>query len=152
MGPILLVLPDGSSGDQFRSLRDWLAHESEMRGQVGLVESEPVPGTLGSGIIAALSVGVGSDSAIGTLVSGIVSWLRHLVRQRRQPVPTEVTLKFPDGGSIKIVTAVAQAWAPAELRNQIDHLAGLVSAGALASAGTPEITGPAAGPTAADAG
>ncbi|HUN36613.1 MAG TPA: hypothetical protein VMU95_31850 [Trebonia sp.] len=133
MGPILLTLPDGSSGDQLRNLRDWLSHESEMRGRIGLVESEPVPGTLGSGIIEALTVGVGSGGAISVLVSGLVSWVRQLAGQRREPVPAEVTVKFPDGGSIKIVTAVAQAWTPAELRDQIDHLAGLMSAGLDAS-------------------
>jgi len=99
-----------------------------MRGRVGLVEGEPVPGTLAGGIVEALTVGVGSGGAVSVLVSGIVSWLRQLARQRRPDVPAEVTLKFADGGSVTIVTAVAQAWTPAELGEQIDHLAGLVSA------------------------
>jgi hypothetical protein len=128
MGQILLALPDGSSGDQLRSLRDWLGRESELRGHIGSVESVPVAGTLGGGLVKALTIGVGSGGAITVLVSGVVSWLRQLVGLRRQPVPAEVTVEFPEGGSIKIVTAVAQAWTQAELADQIDHLARLISA------------------------
>ncbi|HTU76504.1 MAG TPA: hypothetical protein VMG38_23540 [Trebonia sp.] len=146
MGPILLALPDGSSGDQFRSLRDWLGHDSEMRGRIGLVEGEPVPGTLASGVVEALTVGAGSGGAISVLVSGIVSWLRQLARQRRHEVPAEVTLKFADGSTVTIVTAVAQAWTLAELGEQIDHLAELAAARVRAADDA------AARPTASDAG
>jgi len=153
MGSILLALPDGASGDQLRSLRDWLGREGELRGRIELVESEPVAGTLGGGgILKALSVAVGSGGAITALVSGIVSWLRQLAGQRRQPMPTEVTLEFAGGASIKIVADMVQGWTPAELGDQIDRLAGLVSPRALASAGDAEADGPDADPDAADAG
>lgn len=65
--------------------------------------------------------------------------LRQLARLRRQAVPAEVTATFPDGGSIKIVTSVAQAWTQAELADQIDRLAGLVSAHALTAGGAARI-------------
>jgi hypothetical protein len=145
MDRMVVALPDGSSGEQFRSLRDWLGRESELRGQIVDIEGKPAEHTLGIGVLEALSVGIGSDGAITVLVSGIVSWVRQLGRRRRHglpadgaPVPTEVTLRFADGGSIEISTATAQAWTTAELSSQIEYLVRAVSARALVSGDTPD--------------
>jgi hypothetical protein len=119
----MLSLPDGTSGDQWRSLHDWLGRETALRGRVELAESEPTPGRLGNGIVDVLTIGVSSGGAITVLVSGIVSWLRHVARQRPQPVPVSVTLKLPGGGMLKLETALVQAWSQAELRTQIADLA-----------------------------
>jgi Effector Associated Constant Component 1 len=152
VGWILLALPDGSSGDQLRSLRDWLGHESELRGRVGVVESVPTAGMLGGGLVEALTVGVGSGGAVTVLVSGVVSWLRQLVGQRRQPVPAEVTVKFAGGDSVKIVTSVAQAWTQAELADQIDRMARLMSARVLSADAAAEAGESGVRPTSTDAG
>jgi hypothetical protein len=134
MGPIVLALPDGSSGEQLRSLRDWLSRERDLRGHIADIKSTPGPGKLDGGLMKALSVAVGSEGAITVLVSGIISWLRQVGGQRRPsaaagsaPVPTEVTLEFADGSSLTMATAIAQAWTPAELSLQIGILARLVS-------------------------
>jgi hypothetical protein len=68
MRDIVLAIPDGASGDQLRSLRDWLGQESELRGHVGFPEGDAVPGTLGSGIPEAITAEVGSGGAISALV------------------------------------------------------------------------------------
>jgi hypothetical protein len=145
MGPIVIALPEGSSGE-LRSLRDWLGREGELRGRIGDIEAKPGPEALGGGLMKALSVAVGSQGAITVLVSGMISWLRQVARQRGQsaqaataPVPTEVTVGFADGSSIEIKTAVVQAWTTAELSSQIEVLARLVSARALPPDDTPEI-------------
>jgi hypothetical protein len=139
MGPIVLALPEGASGEQLRSLRDWLGHQGDLRGRIGDIEGKPGAEALGGGLMKALSVAVGSGGAITILVSGVISWLRQVAGQRRAaalpgsaPVPTEVTMEFADGSSIKISTAVAQAWTAAELSVQIDTLARAVTARALA--------------------
>jgi hypothetical protein len=129
MREIALALPDGSSGDQWRSLRDWLGWESELRGHIELVESGAVPGTLGSGLVEALTVGVGSGGAVTVLISAIVSWLRQLGGRGRQLVPVEVTMTLPQGGSLTINTSVAREWTQAELGDQIDRMVRQVSAG-----------------------
>jgi hypothetical protein len=85
MGPIVLALPDVSSGEQLRSLRDWLGRERELRGQIRDIEGKPGPEALGGGIMKALSVAVGQEGASTVLLSGIVSWLRQVGRQRRRP-------------------------------------------------------------------
>lgn len=122
-------MPGGASGDQFRSLRDWLSREGELRGRIGLVEGKAVPGTLSSGIVEAITVGIGSGGAITVLVSGIISWLRQVAGQRREPVPAKVTLVLPDGGTVTLETAIMQELTQAELRDLVAHFAGLVSAG-----------------------
>jgi hypothetical protein len=127
MREITLALPDGSSGDQWRSLRDWLGREVELRGHVELVEGKAAPGTLGGGLAAALTVGLGSGGAVTVLVSGIVSWLRQLAGGSRRPVPVEVTITLPHGGGFTVKTSVAREWTQAELGEQIDRLAKQVS-------------------------
>jgi hypothetical protein len=127
MREIVLALPDGSSGDWLRGLSDYLGYESELRGHLRLVESEPARGTLSSGIVEALTVGLGSGGAITVLVSGLVSWLRQLAPREQQPVPAEVTLTFPNGGSVAIKTSVAREWTQAELAQQIDRLVKQIS-------------------------
>lgn len=122
MREIVLALPDGSSEDWLRGLSDYLSYEDELRGQIRLVESGPAPGTLSSGIVIALTVGLGPGGTITVLVSGLVSWLRQLAPQRQQPVPAEVTLTLPNGGSIAIKTSIAREWTQAELGQQIDRL------------------------------
>ena len=138
MGSIVLALLDESSGEQLRGLRDWLGREAELRGRIQLVESGPVPGTLGGGIVRALSVAVATGTAQGAagpggmvtvLVSGIVSWLRQLAGHGRHPVPTEITLDLAGGGRIEIKAPMVRAWTQAELGEQVDRLAALVQAG-----------------------
>jgi hypothetical protein len=122
MREIVLALPDGSSGDWLRGLGDYLGYESELCGRIRLMESEPVRGTLSSGIVEAVTVGLGSGGAITVLVSGAVSWLRQLAPQGQQPVPTELTMTLPNSGSVTVKTAVTRAWTQAELGEQIDRL------------------------------
>ena len=118
----MLALPDGSSGDWLRDLSDYLSYESELRGRIRPVESGLVPGTLSSGMVEALTVGLSSGGAVTVLVSGIVSWLRQLAPQGQQPVPTEVMVTLPGGSSVAIKTSVAREWTQAELERQIDRL------------------------------
>jgi Effector Associated Constant Component 1 len=122
MREIVLALPDGSSGDWLRGLSDYLSYESELRGRIRPVESGLVPGTLSSGMVEALTVGLSSGGAVTVLVSGIVSWLRQLAPQGQQPVPTEVMVTLPGGSSVAIKTSVAREWTQAELERQIDRL------------------------------
>jgi hypothetical protein len=93
-----------------------------LRGRIRLVEREPPRGTLSSGIVEAVSVGLGSGGAITVLISGAVSWLRQLASPGQQPVPTELTMTLPNSGSVTIKTSVARAWTQAELAGQIDRL------------------------------
>jgi hypothetical protein len=121
MEGIVLVLPDGTSEGQWRSLRDWLDGESELRGQLELVAGEAPPGRLsGDGVVAAISVAaVGSGGVLTVLISGIVSWLRLVARQ---PVPVKVSVTLSGGGSVSIETAVARAWTQEKLAVQIASL------------------------------
>ena len=116
----MLVLPDGTSEGQWRSLRDWLDGESELRGHLELVAGEAPPGRLsGDGVVAAISVAAGSGGALTVLISGIVSWLRLVARQ---PVPVKVSVTLSDSGSVSIETAVARAWTQEQLAVQIASL------------------------------
>jgi hypothetical protein len=127
MREIVLALPDGSSGDWLRGLGDYLGYESELRGRIGLAESEPVREALSSGIVEAVTVGLSSGGAITVLVSAVISWLRQLAPRGQQPVPTELTMTQPNGASVTIKTSVARAWTQAELGEQIDRLVSQLS-------------------------
>ena len=85
MREIVLALPDGSSGDWLRGLGDHLGYESELRGRIGLVESEPVRGTLSSGIVEAVTVGLGSGGAITVLPTALRRLRRRCVLIPRKP-------------------------------------------------------------------
>jgi Effector Associated Constant Component 1 len=135
MREIVLALPGGSSGDWLRSLSDYLSYEDELRGQLRLIEGGPVRETLSSGLVEALAVGLSSGGAFTVLASGLISWLRQLAPQATQPVPAEVTLTLPSGGSFTIKTSVARAWTQAELEWQVDRLVQQLSGADPADAG-----------------
>ena len=124
---IWIRLTGVSSGDSLRDLRDWLSQDSELRGRIVLRERPPVRGPVSPGFVEALTVGLGSGGAITVMVSGIVSWVRHLGAQRRQTFPAEIRLEFADGSSVHIVTETAAGWTQAELAEQVNTLAGLVA-------------------------
>jgi hypothetical protein len=121
------LIGGGSSGDLARDLRTWLNHEDELRGRIALVEAPAPPGALGSGVIEAITVGIGSGGAITIAVSGVISWLRQIAGRRdraeRPRVPATIRLEFADGSAAEIVTEVARAWTQAELADQVDRLA-----------------------------
>lgn len=127
MREIRLELPEEASGDQLRSLRDWLTHEGELRGRVDFAEGEPPPGTLSGGMPETLIALVGSGGAVTVLISGIISWLRQVSVQRREPTPVKVTLKRSDGSSVTLETELIRGWTQSELSDQIAHFSELMA-------------------------
>lgn len=115
------------ASDQLRSLRTWLTAEDVLRGQVNLVECPPGPGTLGGGMVEAVSVALGSGGAVTALVAGVVSWVRARADRRHPAVPLSVKLTFADGASVEISTTVAGQWPAEELASQLDHLTAMVA-------------------------
>jgi hypothetical protein len=91
----MLTAVGGQGADELRSLRAWLVDVDELRGRVDLVESPPVPRTLGP-VFDALAVALGPGGAATALATAVFSW----IRQRRG----EVTLKItrPDGAAVEI--------------------------------------------------
>ena len=84
-----------SGADDLRSLRGWLAEESELKGSVQLVASELGAGKLG-GLTDALIVAVGPGAGLTALASVTIAWLRS----RAGSVSYKLTRK--DGNSIEV--------------------------------------------------
>ncbi|MFF9396757.1 effector-associated constant component EACC1 [Streptomyces griseoluteus] len=106
---VTLTAAGGQDADELRSLRTWLADVDELRGRVALVESPPVPGTLGP-VLDALAVALGPGGVATALATAVFSW----IRQRRG----EVTVKIsrPDGAAVEISAKRVQGVEGSSLR------------------------------------
>ncbi|MFI1537358.1 effector-associated constant component EACC1 [Streptomyces anandii] len=110
------------SGDQLRSLGQWLRNDQELRGRVGDREAPVAPGALGP-VLDALEVALGPGGAATAFATGVIAWLRS----RRGEVRIKVTL--PGRRSLEL-TARRVAGLDAEaLRRQVAELADLVNQG-----------------------
>ncbi|WP_063736600.1 effector-associated constant component EACC1 [Kitasatospora aureofaciens] len=109
---LTLTAAGGQGADELRSLQAWLADVDELRGRVALVESPPVPGTLGP-VLDALVVALGPGGAATALATAVFSW----IRQRRG----EVTLKIsrPDGAAVEISAKRVQGIDGSSLRLEV---------------------------------
>ncbi|MGH3821684.1 MAG: effector-associated constant component EACC1 [Pseudonocardiaceae bacterium] len=84
--------------EELRSLFTWLAGEEEFRGRVRLVESAPLPGTLG-GWPEAVAVMLGQGGAVTVLASAVIAWIRHRTSE------VTCTLTRPDGTSVELTAS-----------------------------------------------
>jgi hypothetical protein len=73
---ITIEVAGDRAADEFRSLRDWLVAEEELRGQVRLELPPPDPGALGS-VVEALTVALGPGGVATAAASVLISWLRR---------------------------------------------------------------------------
>lgn len=92
---VRLTAEGGAGTDELRSLLSWLTDEDELRGRAALLESPPVPGTLGP-VVDGLLVALGPGGAAAALSTALVSWIRH----RRSEVVVKVTR--PDGACVEL--------------------------------------------------
>jgi Effector Associated Constant Component 1 len=87
---IAVALTSPTSGDEVRSLRQWLVADDELRGRVRVVEKAPEPGTLGA-LADALVVTLGPSGAATAFAGALITWIRH----RKSDLVCRVTR--PDG-------------------------------------------------------
>lgn len=92
---VTVTIAGCGQADELRSLYQWLAAETELRGRVRWVEGPPRPGALGS-VPEALTIVLAPGGVAAVLASAAVAWVRH-----RAP---EVTCKLtrPDGASAEV--------------------------------------------------
>ena len=92
------VLGSRDAEGDFRSLRDWLAREPELRGGVRTEEKPVRPGELGA-LEDVLMVALGSGGAATVLARSVSVWLQ----QRRSELSVEITA--PNGTHVEITGA-----------------------------------------------
>jgi hypothetical protein len=92
---LMVSVVPGEHDAALRSLREWLAAEPALRGQVRLVEPAPRPGTLG-GVVEALQVVLGPGGVAPVFAGALVAWARRRVGD------AEVMVTRPDGTSVTV--------------------------------------------------
>ena len=106
----------GVSGDDLRSLRQWLADDGELPGPFELRHAAPRPGQMGS-LTDALVVAAGSGGAITALAGVLVSWLRHRTSD------LTITVTRPDGSTVEINASRIRGLDGSAVGEQITRLA-----------------------------
>ncbi|MEV5573909.1 hypothetical protein AB0L06_28045 [Spirillospora sp. NPDC052269] len=119
---VSVVVGRADTGDQLRSLREWLTGDQMLRGRVDGRESPPEPGTMGP-TLDALVVAVAPGGAATAFATGVIAWLCR----RRGEVEIKVTV--PDGRSLELTAKRVADLDPVALRQLVADLAGLVGQG-----------------------
>lgn len=98
MQAMLRVVGSRDPERDFRSLRDWLSEEPELRGGVQVADRPVRPGEMGA-IEDVLMVAVGGGGAATVLARSVAVWLQR----RRSGMSVRITA--PDGTHVEITGA-----------------------------------------------
>jgi hypothetical protein len=109
------------SGDELRSLREWLVSDSALRGRVHLVTAAPAEGTLGGGLDA-LTVALGNGGVVTVFATAAVTWLR------RRTGRMDIKVTRPDGATVEVSSDVTRPQTPEELRRTTERILELLDA------------------------
>ncbi|MER6533676.1 effector-associated constant component EACC1 [Streptomyces sp. 900105755] len=90
-----LTVGGTDAGSHLPALRDWLASEDELRGNLRWLRSSPGPGEMG-GALDVLVVALGSGGAGAVLAQSLATWLTG----RRADVV--VTVRLPEGQEVTV--------------------------------------------------
>ncbi|MEV5506657.1 effector-associated constant component EACC1 [Streptomyces orinoci] len=104
------------SGDELRSLCEWLVADERLRGRVRLDIAPPVPGTLGSAL-ETLSVAVGPGGVATALASVLITWIR------RRTGSVSLKVSKPDGSTYELNAAPVRGLTATEVRELAGELA-----------------------------
>lgn len=103
------------SGDEMRSLREWLVDDASLRGRVRLTAAPPREGTLGAGMDA-LVIALGNGGAVTALATVSVAWLK------RRTGRMKVKFTRADGAMVEISTDLVWPQTAQELRETVQVL------------------------------
>jgi len=110
---VIVVKDTERTGDEARSLMQWLAVEDDLRGRVRLLERPSAAGELG-GIVDGVEVAL---AAGGTgLASVLVAWVKTRVGYLR------VRVERPDGGVVELTTSGVRGLDADGVRAQVHEL------------------------------
>ncbi|MFI2664734.1 effector-associated constant component EACC1 [Micromonospora carbonacea] len=119
MQQLRISIDGDGTGDEARSLQDWLLDVPELRGRLTAAQAPPPPGKLGP-VLEAVLVALGPGGAAAAAAAAVVAWIRH----RSSDVTVRITRA--DGAEVEVTATRVRKLDQAALRAETDRLAALL--------------------------